>query len=351
MATIKDVAALARVSVATVSRVLNQSGYADPETRRRVLAAVSELSYKPNINWSRLKARSSQTILFLLSNHPHFNTFHTRVLGTCEKTLRGRGYDLVFARHDYGADLRPAEIPLPSMLEREGAVDGVLLAGVHHPNLLAMLRKRQMPYTILGNNFEQLPEQNCVAFDDAVAMEDATHYLVRMKHQRIAYVGNTKFPWFRNRYSGYRCAIEECGLPVLEVSEDWQVSNIDYGQLAVAELLRRTPYPTAILAGNDEIAAGVWKELTIRKIAIPGGMSLIGIGDRPEFSILEPALTSISVFPEMLGERLTLMLLEQIQNPRRPIASEVYPCKLMERASCAPPQEEVKLLALKRKTP
>lgn len=354
MATIKDVAALAQVSVATVSRVLNQSGYADPETRRRVLAAVEELGYKPNIHWSRLKAQSSQTILFLLSNHPHFNTFHTRVLGSCEKTLRGRGYDLIFARHEYGGELRAGEIPLPTMLEREGAVDGVLLAGVHHANLLTLLRKRQIPYTILGNNFEGLPglpEHNCVSFHDAGAMEDATRYLIRMKHERIAFVGNTALPWFRNRYSGYRKAMDEQGLPTREVTGDWQVSNLDYGQMAVAELLRTEPHPTALVAGNDEIAAGAWKELMRRKIAIPGGMSLLGIGDRQEFSILEPALTSISVFPELLGERLTLMLLEQIRNPRRPVPSEVFPCKLIERASCAPPPEEFKLHTLKRKTP
>ncbi len=352
MATIKDVAALAQVSVATVSRVLNQSGYADPDTRIRVLAAAAELSYKPNIHWSRLKSRSSQTILFLLSNHPHFNTFHTRVLETCEKTLRGRGYDLIFARHDYAPDLRPADIPLPSMLDREGAVDGVLLAGVHHPNLLDLLRKRKIPYTILGNNFEGLaglPAHNCVSFNDVDAMEDATRYLILMKHRHIAFIGNTSLPWFRNRHKGYLHAMEAHRLPAMAVTEDWNVSNIDYGQLAVAELLRATPHPTALLAGNDEIAAGAWKELTRRKIPMPSGISLIGIGDRAEFSILEPSLTSISVFPELLGERLTLMLLEQIRNPGQSIPSEVFPCKLIERSSCAPPPEAFKLHTLKSK--
>lgn len=354
MATIKDVAARAQVSVATVSRVLNQSGYADPETRTRVLAAASELGYKPNIHWSRLKSKSSQTVLFLLSNHTQFNTFHTRVLEACEKTLRGRGYDLVFARHEYEANLRPADVPLPSMLEHEGAVDGVLLSGVHHPNLLSLLRKRQIPYTILGNNFESLsglPAHNCVSFDDVTAMEDATRYLIRLGHQHIAFLGNTALPWFRNRHNGYLRAIEEHRLSPIAVTDDWRVSNIDYGQLAVAQLLRATPHPTALLGGNDEIAAGAWKELTKRKIPIPSGISLIGIGDRPEYSILEPSLTSISVFPDLLGERLTLMLLEQIRNPRLALPSEVFPCKLIERASCAPPPEEFRLHTLKRKAP
>lgn len=329
---------------------MNQNGYADPETRQRVLLAARQLHYKPNAHWSRLRARSSRTILFLLCNHPHFNSFHTRLLGACEKTLRGCGYDLIFARHEYPAELRPADIPLPAMLDREGAVDGLLLAGVHHANFLAALRKRQLPYTVLGNNFAVLPEQNCISFNDEAAVEDATRYLIRLEHRRIAFLGNGALPWFRKRYTGYRRVMEEHYLPLLEATADWQVSNIDYGQLAVGELLRTSPHPTALVAGNDEIAAGAWKELTRRRIPIPARMSLLGIGDRPEFSILEPALSSIAVFPESLGDRMTTLLLEQIRNPRRPVASELFPCKLVERASCAPPPEEFKLHTLKRNT-
>lgn len=354
MATIKDVAALAKVSVATVSRVLNQSGYADPETRSRVLEAASKLGYKPNINWSRLKSKSSSTILFLLSNHAHFNTFHTRILESCEKTLRARGYDLIFARHEYPGDARPAELTLPSMLNHDGAVDGVLLAGIHYQNFLGILKKRQIPFAMLGNNFDGLsgvPPHNCVSFDDNTAIEDATNHLIRLTHRRIAFIGNTSLPWFRNRHDGYLRAMSAHELEPQAVTENWRISNIDYGGLALSQLLRSEPAPTALIAGNDEIAAGCWKELTKRKIAIPNHMSLIGIGDRTEFSILEPALSSISVFPDQLGERLTLMLLEQIRNPRLALESEVLPCKLIERASCAPPQEESKLHSLRRKAP
>ena len=91
MATIRDVAAKANVSVATVSRVLNQSGYADSETRARVLKAAADLQYQKNINWSRLKSQSSQTILFLLGNRQSFNTYHVRLRVSCERKLKRRG--------------------------------------------------------------------------------------------------------------------------------------------------------------------------------------------------------------------------------------------------------------------
>ncbi len=354
MATIRDVAAKANVSVATVSRVLNQSGYADSETRARVLKAAADLQYQKNINWSRLKSQSSQTILFLLGNRQSFNTFHMRLLVACERTLQKRGYDLVFGRHEYSGRLRPAELPLPRILDQTGSVDGVLLAGVHHANLLHVLDKRRMPYSLLGNNFEgdeSHRAENCVFYDDRSGIEEAAEYLIRLGHRRIAFLGNIALSWFQRRYQGYEQAMHRRGLKPIHVSENWQVPNTDYGQLATAHLLREASPPTAILAGNDELAAGAWKELVKRKIAIPRDMSLVGLGDRAEFAILEPSLTSISVFEEQVGERLTSMLLGRIEDPKKVSPSEIYPCKLIERASCAPLAEVTTLQSVKRKIP
>ncbi len=354
MPTIRDVAAKAKVSVATVSRVLNGSGYADSETRARVLQAAADLNYRRNVNWSRLKSQSSQTILFLLGNRQSFNAFHMRLLEACERTLQGCGYDLIFSRYEYSGRLGADELPLPRMLDQTGALDGVLLAGVHYPNLLEVLDKRRMPYSILGNNFEGPSAQiahNSVVYDDRGAIEEAAGYLIRLGHRRIAFIGNVALPWFQRRYQGYRQAMEKHGLMPIEVSENWQVSNSDYGQLATAQLLRDSRTPTAILAGNDELAAGAWKELTKRRVSIPREMSLIGLGDRAEFAILEPALSSVCVFEDQLGERLTSMLLARIADPTDAPLSETYPCKLVERASCGALWELRVLEQVKRKIP
>lgn len=337
--TIRDVADKAQVSVATVSRVLNESGYAESETRARVLKAAADLNYQRNIHWSRLKSQSSQTILFLLGNRQSFNAMHMRLLVACERTLKSRGYDLVFSRFEYSGAVSESELPLPRMLEQSGAVDGVILAGVHHSNLLRSLEKRSLPYTILGNSFQGSDEDlacNAVFYDDPGGVEEAAEYLIRLGHSRISFVGNASLPWFQRRHAGFRSTMRRHGLTPHVVSENWQVTNIEYGQLATTQLLREFCPPTAILAANDEIAAGVWKELVRRRIEIPAEMSLIGIGDRAEYAILEPALTSIAVFEEGIGERLTSMLLARIEDPKRATVSETYPCKLIERASCAP---------------
>lgn len=337
-----------------MSRVLNDSGYADPDTRARVLRAAADLNYQRNVNWSRLKSQSSQTILFLLGNRQNILTMHMNVLVSCERALRSQGYDLIFARYEYAARARASELTLPRLLEQSGAVDGVLLAGVHHPNLLQVLDKRHLPYAMLGNAFTGPADtmaQNCIFYDDGGAIEEATSYLVRLGHRRIAFLGNQALPWFDRRFAGYRRAMTAHGLAVLTGSEDWLMSDLDYGQLATAQLLRGAQVPTALVAGNDEVAAGAWRELWRQKIAIPRQMSLIGLGDRAEYAILEPALSSISVFAEQLGERLTAMLMRRIRTPQEQPASETYPCKLIERASCGPHVEVRPLAEIKRTLP
>jgi LacI family transcriptional regulator len=339
MVTIRHVAKHAGVSIATVSRVLNDSGYADPDTRAKVHAAIEALGYERNVHWSRLASQSSKTLVFLLGNRSTLNSMQMRLLIACEQTLRDRGYDLVFSRMNYAPGDRDQTLALPRILAQPGAVDGVVLVGLHFENLLQLLRQRKLPFVALGNNLqvdESSLDYNTVLYDDENGVFEAVGYLARLKHRRIAFVGNTRQPWFARRHKGYERAIAEARLKPIAVTADWRVGNLDYGQMSAAEILRATTPPTAIIAANDELAAGVWKELTRRKVAIPDQISLIGFGDRTEFSILEPSLTSVSVYEEQLGERLGLMLLELLQDDTRKLPKEVYPCKLMERHSCAP---------------
>jgi DNA-binding LacI/PurR family transcriptional regulator len=338
MATIRDVAQKAGVGVATVSRVLNDSGYVDHDTRQRVQAAVDELGYRRNVHWSRLAAQSSKTIIFVLGNRDALNSMQMRVLVACEKALDAEGYDLLFTRFTYSGNVKPQELKLPRVLEQPGAVDGVVLAGVHFENITKALDTRKLPFVILGNNFSssaRTSAKNCVLYDDENGVFEATRYLLRLGHQRIAFIGNVQRQWFSRRYKGYERCLGQAGLPTIQVTDDWAVSNFDYGQLGVAQLLRESMPPSAIVAANDEIAAGASKELRKRELHVPRDMSLVGLGDRAEFSILEPSLTTVAVFEDQLGERLGRMLLERLATSQS-IPSEKYPCKLVERQSCAP---------------
>jgi LacI family transcriptional regulator len=339
-ATIKDVAKKAGVSLATVSRVLNESGYFDEETGRRVREAVAALGYRRNVHWTRLKRNSSETVCFLLGNRDAMNSMQMRMLVACEGVLREKGMDVVFTGMRYAAETRSAQIALPRMLAEDGMVDGVILAGQHHANLLEVFERMGMPYVLSANNFTGKPsltKRNAVIYDDGTACDEAVRYLARLGHKRIAFVGNVVYPWFRRRHEGYTNAIRQQKLTPVEVTEDWRVSPIEYGRLATAQLLRQSIGPTAVLAANDEVAAGMWKELVHRGIRIPREISLVGLGDREEFSILEPSLSSISVYPDKLGAELARMLLRRLEEPASEEDSKVFPCQLVERASCGPP--------------
>lgn len=326
--------------MATVSRVLNKSGYFDDHTAREVNAAVQALGYRRNVHWQRLSRNASQTICFLLGNRPSLNSMQTRMLVACERVCKEHGYELVFSRLEYAPEWKAGAVPLPRMIAEEGLVDGVILIGRHSGNLLQVLGAASLPWVLLGNNYDGdagAMANNVLCYDDEAGCFEGASYLARLGHRHIAFVGNVSVPWFRRRYAGFERAAREHGFEAQHLGENWEMRGVEYGRLAAAELLRRPDPPTAILASNDEIAAGIWKELTHRGIRIPYEMSLCGFGDREEFQILEPSLTTIAVFPEKLGAELARMMFARLEQPALPLPSRRYPCQLVERASCGPP--------------
>jgi len=338
-ATIKDVARAAGVSVATVSRVLNGSGYFDKETARRVRDAVTKLDYRKNIHWTRLSRNSSETVCFLLGNRESMNSMQMKMLVACERRCAELGLDVVFTSFRYPAEARPEELALPKMLVVRGMVDGVILAGHHTSNLLEALKDLRIPWVLSGNNFVGRPADTrhfTVNYDEAGAIEDAARCLLRHGHRQIAFIGNQRYHWFRRRLETLQGVLTGCRATLQMVTDDWDLPSIEYGRLAAAQLMRMPRPPTAILAANDEVAAGAWKELVHRGVRIPADLSLMGFGDREEFQILEPSLTSISVFPDRLGLAMAEMLGQRLSDPQTRIASRVFPCQLMERASCGP---------------
>jgi DNA-binding LacI/PurR family transcriptional regulator len=342
MATIKEVARRAGVSTATVSRVLNKSGYFDETTARKVERAVEALSYRRNVNWERLARNSSQTVCFLLGNRTRMTFMQMELLMACEQVLSDAGYDLIFERVMYREDTPKGRLQLPRIISRQGTVDGVILVGVHYTNLLDALVRIGLPYVLLGTSLFSRSQQittDAVLYDDISGAYDAMRYLIRLGHRKIAFVGNKSLPGSRRRQEAYIRAAREEGLAQSAYDASWDVSDVECGQLGAAELLRSPEPPTAIFAASDGMAAGVWKELVKRGISIPRQMSLLGFGALTEYSILEPPLTTVSVFQDKLGAELARMLLEKLEHPGLRLESRTFPCRLVENSSCAPPRE------------
>ncbi len=343
--TIKDVADRAKVGIATVSRVLNNSDRVDPETRQRVREAIRRLGYRPNATGRRLVKKSSEMVCFLLSNRDFVNPFHSGVLFGVERYLSGAGHDVVFTTLNYDADAKPEDIPLPRIITHRGIADGFIVAGTNSPNLLAAMDELQVPYVFFGNNLvgaanERRPD--AVYYDDRESGRRMIDRIIGMGHRHIWFAGDNEMPWFQRRGEIYRQAMTARGLLVREFS----VSGADqrdyavYGETAMARILESGEPVTAVVGGNDGIAYGAWRALSRMGLRVPGDITVVGFDDVIEARLCDPQLTTVRVPTDAVGEACAAMLLEKLKAhgaPRKPV---VLQAQLVERQSWGPPPGE-----------
>ncbi len=349
--TIKEVARKARVGIATVSRVLNNSARVDPHTRERVSAAIRRLGYRPNAQGRRLVKRSTETVCFVLSNRDFMNPFHSGILWGAERFLAEAGQNVVFTNLRYSRETPASELALPRILTNRGIVDGVILSGTNYPNLLGAMNQLRVPYILLGNNIigpDQRQHRDAVR-TDAVYYEERgsaralMERLVRLGHRAIWFVGDTRMPWFRRRLESYRAVVREHGIIPREFTSphdgDYRDYGLAYGEWAAEHILRSRQPVTAIFAGNDGIAYGIWKMLQRQGLRIPNDVSLVGFDDVKEARLTDPPLTTIHVPLEQVGRECARLLLEKLAAPERRRPRLVVPTTVVERGSCGPPPE------------
>lgn len=329
---LREIAQAAHVSVATASRVLNGRGRVDLEIQKVVWAEAKKLGIDPS---QRYKSR---TLAFLQSNRAMLHAFHSRILSGAQAQCAARGWELVFLSYQYSAHTPWKELQLPQLIERRDLIRGVILAGTNSANLLELLRKKGILFSVLGNNVignhTQLEKCDVVYADDIQGGLDTTRHLLGLGHQRIWFVGNTRLPWFSRLLEGYRRAMTEAGLIALESSIDSEDDG-ECGYLGTKSLLADHEEVTAIVAGNDQVAGGVYKALRERSLSIPDDVSVVGCDDTG--GMLYPALTTTREFPEHLGRNLAEAILRRIEDPDQGPQRITVPTEFIRRDSCAPP--------------
>ena len=332
--TIRDVARQARVGLGTVSRVLNGGTHVSPITRQRVLATIRRMGFRPHAPARRILRRRAEMVCFLLSNRDVLHSFHARILLGVETYARMLKQHVVFGVVHYSDGAAPQRIPLPPLLEERGWVDGLILAGAIYPNFLRRIQTMGIPFVAFGNNVLNLDRRrrfDQVSFDGEKGESEATRYLVEQGHRRIAFVGDISYPWFRHRYRGYLDALQAGHLEPLGLTARQPLGNVEYGEWAASPLLAREPRPTAVLAGNDEIAYGLWRSWRRMGLRVPEEISLVGFDDREEAQLMDPPLTTVRVHKEEIGQKCMKMLLERLHHPDRPFAEQVLPTELVVR--------------------
>jgi LacI family transcriptional regulator len=313
--TIDDVASAARVSTATVSRVLNKPDAVREALRLRVNEAVVRLGYVPHAGARALMLHRSGTVGAVFPTVD--NAIFAKAIEALQRRLTDAGLQLLIATSGYDVD---TEARQAMNLVTRGA-DALALCGVgQSPQLLKFLRQRALP-TVHVMTYPAPAETVCVGFDNAKAIGQAVRYLLDLGHRRVAMLaGITRAnDRARARVAGVRKALKEAGIdlpPARLVERPYGLAEARDGFRA---LMAATPAPTAMLCGNDVLAFGALLEAQKMKIAVPKALSVIGFDDLEMARHIHPALTTVHVPTEKMWGAAADRLIEALD--RRPVAT------------------------------
>jgi DNA-binding LacI/PurR family transcriptional regulator len=328
MPTIKDVAARAEVSVATVSHVINNTRFVTPELRDRVLAVMQEMDYEPNLVARGL--RSNRTNLVALVIPDISNPYFPELARGVQDVANQNGYVTILGNTD--RDI-VQEQRLLHILSRQ-RVEGIIInpAGVTAEDLLP-IQSSGVPIVIFGHQIAH-PSFDSVMIDDRLAARDLVAHLIERGHRRIAHLGSPRPNSGRLRYEGYVQALEEHGLPldVNQVTEGpWTQKG---GHAAMQTLLQRRPLPTAVFAANDLMAIGAMLAIQEAGLRIPGDIAVAGFDNIDQAACVTPSLTTVHQPKYDTGKKLAEILFCRLRKdaPRDP-QRIVLPYSLELRAS------------------
>lgn len=332
MATVLDVARLAGVSTATVSRALSgPDGGVRAATRERVLAAADSLGYQPNRLPLYLKNKTVQTIGFIVNDIG--NPFYTAIARGCEDVIRRDGYSLILASTDEDP---VREEGLLADMEAE-RLAGIIITPSGKPSdqLLRMIR-RGTP--IVSMDREPGVRLDTVGVDSEAAAHEGVRHLTSLGHRRIGIVaGPDTIGAAQDRLAGYERAIREAGIPADPSLVRRGDLRVDGGYRAALELLDLDPQPTAVFSINNLTTIGILRATRQRAIQMPADLSLVSFDDIPTGELLDPPLTVIAQPTYQLGSRAAELLLRRIAEPAAPVTEVVLHATLVIRGSTAPP--------------
>lgn len=326
---LREIAAIANVSVSTVFRVLSGNKRVDPLIQKVVLEAAEKL----DVDLSQ--RNKTKSLAFLLSNRAMQHAYHSRILLGAEACCASHGWDMIFMSLNYQPRAGWKEIHLPSVVERQDVVRGVVLAGTNSTNLIELLLQKGITFVVLGNNVSgELHEgpYDVVTADDIQGGYDITRYLMGLGHRHIWFIGNTKLPWFARCHQGYCRAMAEAGFEPRQSHVDSE-DETEIGYLGSKSILARGAPVTAIFAGNDPTAHGVYRGLRDSGLRIPDDVSVAGCDDTVG-GWLHPGLTTIREFPEQLGKQMVELAISRIGRPNQQHRQIIVPTELIKRESC-----------------
>jgi LacI family transcriptional regulator, galactose operon repressor len=326
---LKDVARLAGVSTATVSRVLNDRGPMSDLARDRVLRAVRELDYHPNWLARSLRSRRTDTIGLVVPDIE--NPFFTALVKGVEHEASARGWNVILGNSD--EDIQREESLVRTLVERR--IDGLVLcpaAGSHA--YLARYLDHRLPIVAVNRAIRELPLPAVTSDNEQGAYEAARHLLSKGLYPLALILGTPELSTTEARLAGCRRAAREFGLGPEAMWLKVGHGRTAQGYKAALECLESLPRPRAIFAFNNLMAESSLMAIHARGVRCPEDIALMGFDDFRSAAALSPPLSVVEQDPVGMGAKAVEVLAEAVKSGQSAEATTVMPTRLVIRASC-----------------
>jgi DNA-binding LacI/PurR family transcriptional regulator len=328
-ATIKDVADYARVSNATVSRVLNNNPQVDEILRARVLAAVEALGYEPNRDARRLRARSSNVIGLVISDIQ--NPYFISVIRGVEDAAYSQQMNIVLCNSDEDVSKQAMYLRVMEAERVAGLI--IVPCDSQQDEDIQQLQKIGIPIILLDRALTNV-QMDAVLVDNVRGAYEAVRHLLDLGYRSISLIGGSSYVTTgQDRYLGYHKALKDAGLPI----EDSLVKSGDFkmesGYRLARELMAASHRPEAIFVANNLMTLGALRALRELRLRVPEDVALVGFDDMPWSGELYSPLTAVSQPTYELGQEAVHLLLRRLAAPEASFRTTILQTRLIVRES------------------
>ena len=327
MATLKDVAKLATVDISTVSRALNNKGYVHEETKKKIIEAVEELSYHPNILAKGLRQGKKHTIAFVVPRIAI--TIYSDMIAPFSEAARKMNYECLICVSD--DDVQQEKEILERL--RGGTVDGIVISSTGKNNKLIREIKNE-GVCILQAVRKQDESLSSIISDYYTTGYEAVKFLYSKGCRNIGLIiGNLSLHPYKERYAGYMKAVRELGLEPIVVMDETNPNKMHYGMNCADKLLDQYPALDGLLASVDSQGIGAIRELTQKGKKIPEDIKVMSLTGIRLGGFLETAMTAMEVPAGEIGETAAEIIIKDIESKaeRRTVKNLVFNSTLVER--------------------
>jgi LacI family transcriptional regulator len=329
MATIRDVAEYAGVSVSTVSHVINGTRFVDPDTEQRVRVAIGVLKYRPNSVARSLRRRETNTIGLIVPDNS--NPFFAEVARAIEDCGFAESYNVILCNSDGSEEKEKAYVDV--LLSKR--VDGlILISSSHYSDHLKHIMDMQIPVVVVDRELGDVPVAQ-VMVDNEYGGYLAGQYLLSLGHRRIGCIaGPSELTPSHGRVHGLQRALNDAGCDLPDDALEPGDFRYGGGEAAMKTLLSRKLNLTAVFAINDVMAIGAINVLRRARLRVPEAVSVIGFDNIPQSAMMWPPITTIAQPILELGQASISLLLDQIRQADRVPTRILLQPALVVRESC-----------------